>query len=170
MGNTSKPKVKAARSVVSNLTTRTRDEELFIIKALLDTLAPLTDEDAIHEILVATLTEHPWMAVYMRAALDPNRIYGLRSKHLKHVPRVSSELPPKGFFVLLTELQFEKLTPRQAIVEWRMMLQTLQPESQKVANMILNKKFGGLSRLQCVKAMKACKISPTIRKKVDETE
>lgn len=149
----------------SPFASRTREQELAIIKAMVDSIAFTKGR---HAILKDTLTRHPWMGIYFRAAYDPFRVYGLKSKHLKKLVKPTKSTTCQGLFVLLTSLQYKKLQPLEAALEWWRMLQELQPELRPIANMILDKKIGDLSFKEIDKAMRAAKCRPYIRETEDE--
>ena len=148
---------------------RTRSEELTILKALGDSVENLKGK-ARADVLIETLKRHPWMGVYMRAALDPNRKYGLKSKHLKQLKRPMKSTIPFSFFVMLTKLQFKILPPMEAALEWWRILQEMPKELRPVANMILNKKFFGYTIEQANFCMKKAKIQPRINDGTNSTE
>ncbi len=166
--NANKKAVKDARVKHSNLQFRTRDAELLIIRALYDSLKYIKADEERHELLVSFLKEHPWSQVYICAALDPNRVYRLKSAHLKQLHNPMLSTTPRSLFVVLTGLQFNKYQPMEGALEWWRVVQELQPEGRKIANMILNKKFCDFTRAQCNKAMKEAGIRILIPRKHDE--
>ena len=168
------PKIskKASKEVgdrVGGFTGRTRCQELAVIKALLDTLENL-EEECYHEILLETLERHPWISTYFRATYDLNRKYGLKPKHLKMLLNPSRQSIPMGLFTILTALQCKTISPVEGAMQWWAMLQELDPALRKVANMILKRQLGPLTRQHCNIAMRQLNLKPYIRKLVDEQE
>ena len=149
-------------------TTRSRPNELAIVKAMLDALAHTDDSELIHDILVETLTEHKWVSIYLRATLDPNKSYGLKSRHLKKINwgrsegRMSSSL---GFWQIMTRLQLE---PREAAKHWKAMIMELPDFLRDTANLVLDKNFKPITRVKANKAMRECDITPLIPRKEEE--
>ena len=167
--NANKKAVKAAKVKHSNLTFRTRDAELMILRAFYDSLQHVKLSDAARiAALVSFLKEHPWAQTYIRAALDPNRIYRLQSVHLKKLKKHKPNETHDSIFVVLTGLQFNKYEPMEAVRKWRDVLDGLQPEGHKIANMILDKQFCGFSRKECNEAMKATGIRILVPRRHDE--
>lgn len=168
--NANKKAVKVAKVKHSNLTFRTRDAELMILRAFYDTLKELRTDAAKQEALVSLLKEHPWVQVYIRAALDPNRKYRLQSVHLKKLKNYKPAKTNDSIFVVLTGLQFNKYEPIEAVRKWHDVLDGLQPEGHKIANMILDKQFCGFSRKECNQAMKAAGILILIPKRHEDEQ
>jgi hypothetical protein len=162
-----KIKEKYPSDRVGSFVVRTRPQELAVIKAIVESTKH-AGEEAIHEILVDSLTRHPWVATYFRIAYDYNRKYRLKSYYLEdYLPPKKKPGIPISLFVLLTKLQFSQLSATDAAYEWWGMLQYLPEELHDVANMLLDKKLGVLTRKQCNAALKATNNFPLIRKKSD---
>jgi hypothetical protein len=132
--------------------TRTREDELFIIKALVDACANCGKE-ARRDLLIDNIKSHPWLGVWLRACYDEDRIYRLLPKHVKAVkdrPRVEAQ----GIFNILTQLQYNKLKPIRAAREWLSMLEEMDRDVWRIANMVLTKQFGNITYSDARFAMK----------------
>lgn len=158
--NTKKPVVHLAGAKH----TLGRVEQLTVVKAMLDSIEHVKSEAAVYDVLLRTLQEHKWLAIYLRCVFCPEWKYGLKSKYLDKVPfnkktggRLTGTL---DIIYLISKLLMKLLTPKEAVREWRAMLMSLPEDIRPVANRVLDKDFSPLTRKMANKAMKECGISP----------
>ena len=161
------PKIQSDRPFIS----RSRATEIAIVEATLVSVKYFKSSKDIQKILVETLKQYSWFAVYLRMALDPNKHYRLKSWHLEKMNWERSDgkmTIPMGFFQILTRLQFNKLPPQEAAKEWKAMLMELPEDFRHTANRVLDKDFKPITRVIANRAMKECGTKPLIPKKGEE--
>lgn len=75
-------------------------------------------------ILASACEDYPFLLVYFRAAYASSRVYRLTRKDIGayYGQPIDTDRPPMGLWLLLTKLQFKRITRADAIREWRLML------------------------------------------------
>lgn len=143
---------------------RTKEHELYVIKALVDSTHH-SSKDARRDVLISMLEKHPWLGVWLRACYALDRNYRLKPKHLRKVANKPRSKSTYGIFELLTKLQFNKLEPVQAAVEWLSMIEEWDEDVRPIANMVLERQFGEVTYEDARFAMKKCKNLPVLPKR-----
>ena len=143
---------------------RTREEELFVLKALVDSTSHV-DSDARKDIVAENLKRNTWLGVWFTACYSANRNYRLKPKHVKQVRNMPRSKDPLGIFVLLAKLQYNRLKPKQAAIEWLSMLETMDRDVWRVANMVLLRQFGNITYNEIRYAMRSTGYVPCLPKK-----
>lgn len=132
---------------------RSREDELFTLKALVDSTRHCGKE-ARRDVLVSVMKENMWIGVWIRACYDEDRIYRLLPEHVEKVKDKARVEKPQTIFMLLTQLQFNKLKPIRAAREWLSMLEEFDEDVRPIANMVLEKQFGDITYSDARYAMK----------------
>jgi hypothetical protein len=143
---------------------RTREDELYIIKALVDSTL-YCGKEARRDVLIDVLKRHMWLGVWLRACYGAERVYRLKPSHLKYAEGKRRNPNPDSIFMLLTQLQFNKLKPKKAVIEWVSMLETMDEFVWDVANMILLNKLGSITYSDARYAMIQTKCIPVLPKR-----
>ena len=132
---------------------RTREDELFTLKALVISTMH-SGKETRRDVLVDMMKKNMWMGVWMRACYDEDRDYQLTPLHLSKFKGTSRNPLPMGYFDVLAQLQFHRLKPKRAAMEWLSMLESMDEDVHEVANMVLDHKFGNITYSDARFAMK----------------
>lgn len=132
---------------------RTREEELWSIKALVESTTRV-GKDTRRELLINMFRHNMWLGVWLRCCYMEDRDYRLNSSHLRKFKSSKRNKSPMGIMEVLTKLQFHRFTPIQAAIEWVSMLETMDQEVWPIANMVLDHQFGSIGYSDARYAMK----------------
>jgi hypothetical protein len=143
---------------------RTREDELYTIKALVESTKGCGKEIR-REVLVDVLRRNMWLGVWLRACYGETRRYRLKPHHLRKVRKEPRNPVPDSIFCVTTKLQFNKYKARKAAIEWVSMLETMHEDVWEVANMLLLHQFGDITYNDARYAMKETGCVPWLPKK-----
>lgn len=144
---------------------RTREDELFTIKALVDSTRNCGKEIR-RDVLMDVIKRNGWLGVWLLATYQECRQYRLKSWHVIKVwDDVGVDKVPESIFTLLAKLQFNKLKPLKAAKAWKSMLLQMDESVWEVANMVLDRQLGDLTYNDVRYAMIQMRCVPWLDKK-----